>query len=348
MSPEPRLLIRLGSLGDVVLATAAAEAARERWGPGAVDVLVKAAWAPLWEGHPAVRRVWVWPASERGPRGVRAWARRLRGEGYVETFDLQASPRTRVLTRLAGLVRVRRPRRRHLRRRLLVHLHRGGPEPGFSVLRTFTAAVDPGSEALPALHPGPGARERARERVPEAGERVGLVPGARHATKRWPVERFVEVGRALAAAGRGPVPVFFGPGSDPEENALLAAWTRLWPGEEGWFPVRAPVLEAAAVLERLAAVAVNDTGLMHVAAAMGVPVVALFGPTVRSFGFAPAGPDHRVLEVDSLSCRPCSLHGGPHCPKGHFRCMLDISPDRVVRALASAPPRPAGRRAVSP
>ncbi|PLX41319.1 MAG: lipopolysaccharide heptosyltransferase II, partial [Deltaproteobacteria bacterium] len=59
---------------------------------------------------------------------------------------------------------------------------------------------------------------------------------------------------------------------------------------------------------------------------------ALFGPTVRGFGFYPLGEDDRVIELE-IECRPCSLHGGDHCPKGHFNCMEGIAPDRVQRAL---------------
>ncbi len=331
MTAEPRLLIRLGSLGDVVLSTAAASAARERWGDGSVDVLVKAEWASLWDGHPAVRRVWAWPSGERGPSGIRAWAARLRRERFAEAFDLQASPRTRLLLGLAGVSQVHRPERHDVRRRLLVLTRRFGPPPEFRVARAFAEAVLPGSNALPALFPSPTLRAGAAGRIPGPG-RLGMVPGARHATKRWPLERFVEVGRRLAGAGRGPVPVFFGPG----EEALLDAWREAWPAGGEWTPILEPDLpQVAAYLARLSGVVTGDTGLMHVAAAVGTPVVAIFGPTVRSFGFAPVGPGHRVLAIEGLSCRPCSLHGGPRCPRRHFRCMLEIGADRVVEAALS-------------
>jgi heptosyltransferase-2 len=61
---------------------------------------------------------------------------------------------------------------------------------------------------------------------------------------------------------------------------------------------------------------------------VGTPVVALFGPTVEAFGFFPYTNRARVLEL-ALPCRPCSSKGGPSCPLGHHRCMIDILPETV-------------------
>jgi heptosyltransferase-2 len=327
----PRLLIRLGSLGDVVLATAAANAAREAWGDGALDVLVKEEWSAVWDGHPAVRRVLAWPRRDRGPAGLPAMAARLRREGYRETIDLQGSPRTRLLTAAAGLRRVSRPRRRGLSRRLAVWTKHWGPPGDYRVVRSFVAARFPGTEALPSVHPGKASRDRAAALLGEAEGKLGLVPGARHVTKRWPLDRYVAVGRELVARGLVPVPVFFG----PDEDALLDEWGERWPGEGEWIPVRGDLAVTAAALQRTAAVLTNDSGIMHLAAAVGTPVAAFFGPTVRSFGFPPAGPGHEILEVEGLGCRPCSLHGGSRCPRGHFRCMLDIDPSRALAVLES-------------
>jgi heptosyltransferase-2 len=329
---EPRLLIRLGSMGDVVLATGAANAGRAVWGDGCLDVLVKEEWASLWENHPAVHEIHVWSKEDRNLSGLRRWSRRLREKQYLEVVDLQASLRTRLLAGLAGWSKVRRPRRHNIRRRLLLATRRWGPPGDFRTLDTYVEAAVPGAAAVPSLHPREAVRSRAREVVPEAGV-AGLIPGARHVTKRWPLERFVEVGRGRAERSPGPVPVFFG----PDEDALLNAWRALWPGDGTWIAVREPLAVVVACLERLSAVVTNDTGLMHVAAAVGTPVVSMFGPTTRQFGFFPAGEGHRVLEVDNLSCRPCTLHGGPHCPKGHFRCMLGIDPAQVAAALATVP-----------
>jgi heptosyltransferase-2 len=69
---------------------------------------------------------------------------------------------------------------------------------------------------------------------------------------------------------------------------------------------------------------------MHIAEARGVPVVAVFGPTVRKFGFFPRGARATVVEHPGLSCRPCTHIGLPRCPLGHFRCMKEITPDTVI------------------
>jgi hypothetical protein len=77
----------------------------------------------------------------------------------------------------------------------------------------------------------------------------------------------------------------------------------------------------------------GDTGATHLATAIGTPVVALYGPGVEEFGFFPYRSRAVVLQRD-LTCRPCSSHGGPKCPLGHHRCLVDIEPDEVARAAA--------------
>jgi heptosyltransferase-2 len=78
----------------------------------------------------------------------------------------------------------------------------------------------------------------------------------------------------------------------------------------------------------------NDSAPMHLAVAVGTPVVAIFGATVPEFGFGPAGPRDRVVETLGLSCRPCAIHGGATCPIGTFDCMVRISPERVAAEVA--------------
>ena len=95
-------------------------------------------------------------------------------------------------------------------------------------------------------------------------------------------------------------------------------------------PLDAAVLGAAAELQPAE---LKTLDALHLATAMGTPIVALFGPTVTEFGFGPLRPGDVVLGMDGLLCRPCSPHGPPECPLGHHRCMRDLTAVAVVRAI---------------
>nr|MBP6673381.1 glycosyltransferase family 9 protein [Bacteroidota bacterium] len=94
------------------------------------------------------------------------------------------------------------------------------------------------------------------------------------------------------------------------------------------------LLETAAAMEFCDVVVTNDSGLMHLAAAKQRKVVAVFGSTVQEFGFAPYGTEAVVIENKTLDCRPCTHIGRKECPKGHFRCMTEITPESVYPSIA--------------
>jgi heptosyltransferase-2 len=96
--------------------------------------------------------------------------------------------------------------------------------------------------------------------------------------------------------------------------------------------------ELTALLARSRAIVTNDSGPGHVASAVGTPVVAVFGPTLPAFGYTPWGARNRIVEHHALACRPCSSHGPQVCPLGHHRCMREIAPADVLRALDAVLP----------
>ena len=113
---------------------------------------------------------------------------------------------------------------------------------------------------------------------------------------------------------------------------------RRWRSGSSAIPARAGARESlprmAALMSRCAAAVTVDSGLMHVAAARGLRVVAMFGSTAPELGFAPLGEGHVVL-CRHEPCQPCTLHGRPACPRKHFRCMTALEPDAVATAIAS-------------
>jgi heptosyltransferase-2 len=99
------------------------------------------------------------------------------------------------------------------------------------------------------------------------------------------------------------------------------------------------LLASAAVIKRCHLLVANDSGLMHIAEAVGTPVIAIFGSTTRELGFFPQLASSVVVENHGLPCRPCSHLGRQSCPLGHFRCMRDIHPakiEAVAKALLGA------------
>jgi ADP-heptose:LPS heptosyltransferase len=187
------------------------------------------------------------------------------------------------------------------------------------------------------LEPPRAARDAVTATLPGDVRAVALMPGARWATKRWPARYFAEVAAASMAAGI--VPVLLGA---PDEAALLeevcAMSRRASHHADRAAPLpitcAGPWSAIVAWLERCAVAVGNDSGLTHLAEAVGTPVVALFGPTVPAFGFAPRLPASTAVEVP-LPCRPCSLHGGARCPLEHHDCLSGLLPERVLTVLRS-------------
>jgi heptosyltransferase-2 len=158
---------------------------------------------------------------------------------------------------------------------------------------------------------------------------AALAPGAAHFTKRWPTGHWEALSRELVGRGYD-VAVLTGNDFRDEGAAIVAAAGGHAASTAGALGLQA----TAAVLRESQVLVSGDTGLMHLATAVGTRVVALFGPTVRQFGFLPYRSPAAVLEV-ALGCRPCSAQGGPACPLGHHRCLREILPDAVIRAVGT-------------
>jgi heptosyltransferase-2 len=93
------------------------------------------------------------------------------------------------------------------------------------------------------------------------------------------------------------------------------------------------MLLSAAIMARSRVVIANDSAPGHLAAAVNVPVVSIFGPTIPGFGFTPYSGQSMVVDIGEMECRPCSRHGDHLCPRKHFKCMRDLKPESVVEAM---------------
>jgi heptosyltransferase-2 len=160
---------------------------------------------------------------------------------------------------------------------------------------------------------------------------VAIAPGSVWPTKRWLPERFAQLANMVAGDFRGGV-VFVG----GEEDRFLCR--KIAEDVKGKCLVaagEASVLQSAALFSKCRLLISNDSAPVHLASAVGTKVVDIYGPTVPQFGFYPHGEGHRIVEVEHLYCRPCSKHGPKRCPEGHFRCMREITVEKVFEAVAA-------------
>lgn len=162
----------------------------------------------------------------------------------------------------------------------------------------------------------------------DSGNYIAFVLGAAHATKRLPVEKAAEICRRLDQ----PVVLLGGKAEQKAAQAIVGPNVVNLCG-------RLSLHQSASIVRQSAKVLTHDTGLMHIAAAFRKEIVSVWGNTVPRFGmypFYPTGMDFNTsVEVTGISCRPCSKIGFEVCPKGHFRCMQEISIEKVVKALRS-------------
>jgi len=154
-----------------------------------------------------------------------------------------------------------------------------------------------------------------------------LAPGSEWTTKRWPEGYWAHLADMLSEGGLEVV--LIGGEADAERCRRIA--DRAGSGHVG--AGRLSWEGTAALLNRAVVLVSGDSAPVHLAGAVRCPVIALFGPTVPAFGFAPTGRGSRSLGMP-LGCRPCRLHGSGACPEGHFRCMYDMEPAAVAEAVA--------------
>jgi len=319
----PTLVIQTAFLGDVVLTTPLLSALAAHHGP--VDVVTTPVAAPLLETHPAVRQVIPYDkrGSDRGWAGVRRLARRLRTERYERAYLPHRSLRTATLALLARI-----PSRIGFSGVWSFLYTAAGPKPsvGHESDRLLALADEASGAYPPHLRPT-AADEQAAAAIID-GAFIALAPGSIWGSKRWPY--YPELAARLAAD----VAVVVVGGQDDVElgDAIVAA---IRPSGRPAVNAcgRLTLRESAALIGRASALVTNDSAPLHLATAMGTPIVGLFGPTVTEFGFGPLRAGDVALGMDGLECRPCSPHGPPACPLGHHRCMRDLTVEAVMTAI---------------
>ena len=334
MDLEKTCVIRFGALGDLCICGWFVSALAEARPDTRITLVTKPDYLPLAKAFRGVDDVLA-PRSG-SPTDLIRFASTLRDRDFSRVFDAHAVLRSTLLWIAWRRLPDARLRKDTLPRLMLIAARRLGvardlPGLGRRLLDRFMD-LDP---TLP--DPDLPARDHAplaglRPDPASAGTIIGLAPGARWPVKTWPAEKFGELCEDLLRTTSATIEIFLG----PRERAMFSGHplSRLSESEPRVRLCRdLPLPEVAARLAACRCLVTNDSGLLHLAEAAGTPVVAVFGPTTRAFGYAPLLPDSRTVEID-LPCRPCSRTGSRDCHRGDRACLEDLPTASVREAMA--------------
>ncbi|NVO85280.1 glycosyltransferase family 9 protein [Hymenobacter terrestris] len=349
------LILRFSSIGDIVLTTPVIRAVKQQVAGAVVHFATKPAFRSILENNPYVDRVHCLTGS------LGELVAELQAEQYDFIIDLHHNLRTTILKARLG-VKSSSFDKLNARKWLLVNW-KIDTMPQLHIVDRYLAAAAPlgvqnDNQGLDYFIPEQDEVE-VDEVLPPAFRNgyVAFAIGAQHATKRLPVERIIE----LCGLLRRPVVLLGGPtdestghvielafdegaAASPPSEARIPESPYYFPKSPGPQARRTIIYNAcgkfnlnqsASLVRQAQLVVSHDTGLMHIAAAFQKEIFSVWGNTVPEFGMYPYRTEFRVLEVEGLSCRPCSKIGFAECPKGHFKCMHDI--------VFDLPPGPDGR-----
>ena len=335
---ERILVIKLRAVGDVVLATPVPRNLRLAYPSARIDFLTEPESAGILRTLPEVDEVVLFDRRQveaAGPLGASKQGleliRRIRERNYDLVFDLFGNPRTALVTRLSGAKwRVGFDWRGRKRAYNVVVPSRADQvhEVDFNLdaLRWLGIKVE---TSQPRVVVTPEAEAEAdaffRESGLEPGRVLALNAAGGWVTKRWPVPRFAEVARRVSEEFGLKSLILWGPG----ELELAERLVELI-GEAAVALPQTDLIGLAAYLKRSRLLLTNDSGPMHLAAAVGTPVVAIFGPTNPRLQ-GPYGNGHVVVRNEELDCLGCNL---TRCD--HRSCMVGLSVETVFEAVRRA------------
>ena len=340
------LVVQTSFLGDIILTTPLIAELAKR---GAVDVVTTPDGAGILRNHPAIRNLIVYDRRD-ADKGIAGFARtvgRIRHAGlygsldstrapsinefYKNAYLAQGSYRSALLVVSAGVknrIGFNTSEGRKLYTQQIEYKFEKHHAERLWWLSMSSCADEPSREQTrPRVYPSQD-DDRAIEAlmqeklVKPSRPFIALAPGSVWGTKRWPF--YPELALKLVDAFNI---VIVGGNADAEAGDLIVA--QVPEGCAVNAAGRVGILGSAAIIGRAEALVTNDSAPEHLGSAMDTPTIVIFGPTSPEFGFGPLARGSRIAGMDGLACRPCDHHGPHVCPLGHWRCMREVSSDRV-------------------
>lgn len=309
------LIIRFSSIGDIILTTPVLRCLKKQLPETEIHYLTKKSFRSILESNPYISKI------HTIEKDVSEITSALKEENFDEIIDLHNNLRT-LQTKLLLRKRSSTFKKLNFRKWLLVRF-KINVMPKLHVVDRYLETVKHlgiKNDTLGLDYFIPAKDEVDLQTLPTAHQKgyIGFVIGAKHFTKQLPVEKAISICKKI----NQPL-VLLGGKEDRDRGERIA-------NAVGGSVYNAcgvyNLNQSASLVKQATRIISHDTGLMHVAAAFKKDIISVWGNTVPALGFSPykPGPGSKIVEVQGLSCRPCSKIGYDKCPKGHFKCMMEI------------------------
>lgn len=310
------LIVRFSAMGDIVLTSPVVRVLSARSGVE-IHFLTKEIYRDLWKENPNITKIYT---IKKEINEVISF---LKNENYTAVIDLHANIRTLLLQFFLWNIPFYKMKKGSLLRWFYVQTGLKPSVPKHIVTRYIETL-----NFLGLKYDGKGLDFFLPDEkfwVPEKPF-ILFVLGAGHFTKRIPLQKWKQIAEAFKQYRI----ILIGGEEEVDSGNILTEQTE---NEVINQCGKLSILSSAFYISKAKLVITGDTGMMHIAAALRKPVISIWGGTIPEFGwlpFYPEGMNRNVsIQVENLSCRPCSRFGRSDCPKKHFRCMNDISVNRI-------------------
>lgn len=324
------LIIQTAFTGDVVLATALAEKLHQHYPDSRIDFLLRKGNEGLLEGHPYIANVLIWDKKNNKNRNLRRMIARVRAEKYTHIINPHRFASSGFITLLSGA-----PYRAGFDKNPLSFafnhkfphvISAGTDNPTHEVERNqlLIADITDADAAMPALYPSQS--DYLHVAPYQQGKYICVAPSSVWFTKQFPAHKWVTLIDSLPEVHD--IFIIGAPSdTDTAEQIIAATKNKNVKNLCG----KLNFLQSAALMQSAEMNYTNDSAPLHFASAMNAPLTAVFCSTVPSFGFGPLREKGVVVETqETLSCRPCGLHGHRACPEGHFKCAETITNEQLL------------------
>ncbi|HTB06067.1 MAG TPA: glycosyltransferase family 9 protein [Bacteroidia bacterium] len=318
------LVIRFSSIGDIVLTSPIIRCIKKQLPGATVHFLTKKVFLPVLEANPYIDKIYSIETD------VKEIMDRLHSEEYDYIIDLHHNLRT---------LQVKKDLRRrsysfpklNIEKWLIVNL-KINRLPNIHIVDRYFETV----KALNVKNDGQGLDyfipvndEIDINSLPESHRNgyIGIIIGAGHFTKQFPEHKLISLCKKL----NSPI-VLLGGKEDVEKAKRIEAAIGINVFNAcGKYSIN----QSASLVKQARKIITNDTGLMHIASAFKKDIISIWGNTIPEFGMYPymPGANSHIMEIKGLKCRPCSKLGYDACPKKHFKCMEQISEEKIIKNL---------------